>query len=158
VQAPVGLSDLAMDPREPLPYRFKHSLIDELSGSPIDAVTRATGLAIVQFRHVGGALSRVAPGAGARATLPGEICVFALGVVPSAEVQPEVDAQIDGVLAAMAPVGHYPNFVEQPADATAFFDPATWARLRAVKAEWDPQDVFKANHPIPPAQAAAMAA
>jgi len=55
-------------------------------------------------------------------------------------------------------VGHYPNFVEQPADATAFFDPATWARLRAVKAEWDPQDVFKANHPSPPAQAVAMAA
>ena len=26
--------------------------------------------------------------------------------------------------------GYYPNFVEEPADASAFFDPATWARLR----------------------------
>ena len=163
-QAPVGLSDLAMDPRDPLPYRLEHSLIDGLASTAIDEIASIAGpasaLAIVQFRHTGGALSRVAPGAGARATLPGEICAFALGVVPAPEFAPAVDAQIDGVLAALAPhrAGHYPNFVEQPADASAFFDPATWARLRAVKAQWDPQDVFQGNHRIPPAQAAAMAA
>jgi FAD/FMN-containing dehydrogenase len=45
----------------------------------------------------------------------------------------------------------YPNFVEEPADASAFFDPAAWARLRAVKAAYDPADVFVGNHHIPPA-------
>jgi hypothetical protein len=30
-------------------------------------------------------------------------------------------------------------------------DPATWARLRAVKAAYDPADVFVGNHHIPPA-------
>jgi FAD/FMN-containing dehydrogenase len=160
MQAPVGLGDLAMDPREPLPYRFKHALTDEIGD--IDLLARIAGpgsaLAIVQFRHVGGALSRVAPGAGARATLPGELCVFALGVVPAPEFEPAVGEQIDAVLAAMPRVGDYPNFVEEPADASAFFDPATWARLRDVKAQWDPHDVFKANHHIPPAEAVAMAA
>jgi hypothetical protein len=34
--------------------------------------------------------------------------------------------------------GYYPNFVEEPSDACAFFDPTTWARLRAVKAAYDP--------------------
>ena len=164
MQAPAALGDLAMDPREPLPYRFRHALVDEVPAGAMDEVARIAGpgsaLAIVQFRHIGGALARRAPGAGARATLPGEICVFALGVVPSAEVEPAVDTQIDGVLAAVAPrrAGDYPNFVEQPADASAFFDPATWARLRRVKAQWDPRDVFKGNHHIPPAESLAIAA
>jgi len=79
-------------------------------------------------------------------------------VVPSPELEPAVGEQIDAVLAAMPRVGDYPNFVEEPADASAFFDPATWARLRDVKAQWDPHDVFKANHHIPPAEAVAMAA
>jgi FAD/FMN-containing dehydrogenase len=47
--------------------------------------------------------------------------------------------------------GYYPNFVEEPADASAFFDPETWARLRAVKASFDPDDIFVGNHHIPPA-------
>jgi hypothetical protein len=164
MQAPVGLSDLAMDPPDPLPYRFRHSLIDELPGAAIDEIASIAGpgsaLTIVQFRHTGGALSRRAPGAGARATLPGEICAFALGVVPTAEAQPAVDEQVGGVISALAPyrAGDYPNFVEEPADASAFFDPATWERLRRVKAQWDPADVFKANHRIPPATAARLAA
>jgi FAD/FMN-containing dehydrogenase len=162
MQAPAGLSDLAMDPREPLPYRFKHALVDELPGTAIDEIAGIAGpgsaLAIVQIRHTGGALKRRAPGAGARATLPGELCVFALGVVPEPAFEPAVNSQIDGVLGALARVGDYPNFVEEPADAGAFFDPATWERLRRVKAAWDPEDVFKANHPIPPAEAAALAA
>ena len=43
-----------------------------------------------------------------------------------------------------------PNFVEEPSDASGFFDPETWHRLRQVKALYDPSDRFKANHPIPP--------
>ncbi len=160
VQPPVGLSELAMDPRDPLPYRFRHALIDELPGAAIDDIAQIAGpgssLAIVQFRHMGGALARHAPGAGARATLPGEIAVFGLGVVPEPAAEPAVQEQVGAVLAAVAPhrAGDYPNFVEEPADASAFFDGATWERLRRVKALYDPQDVFKANHHVPPAQPA----
>ena len=57
--------------------------------------------------------------------------------------------------AAVAPhrAGHYPNFVEEPADASAFFEPAVWERLRAVKARYDPADLFAGNHHVPPARA-----
>jgi FAD/FMN-containing dehydrogenase len=157
MQAPAGLSELAMDPRDPLPYRLRHSLIDELPGAAIDDIAQIAGpgtsLAMVQFRHMGGALARRTPGAGARATLPGEIVAFALGVVPEPAAERAVDVQIDGVLAAVEPyrAGDYPNFVEEPADASAFFEPATWQRLRDVKALYDPQDVFKGNHHVPPA-------
>ena len=42
--------------------------------------------------------------------------------------------------------------MEEPADASEFFDAKTWARLRAVKAAYDPEDTFKGNHHVPPAE------
>jgi FAD binding domain-containing protein len=155
IQPPAGLGDLAMDPREPLPFRSAHALIDELPAAAIEDVARIAGrgssLALVQLRHMGGALSRHEPGAGARATLPGEICVFGLGVVPDAAAEPAVVSELAALSAAVAPrrVGHYPNFIEQPVDARGFFDAGTWERLRRVKALYDPQDLLKANHRIP---------
>ena len=40
--------------------------------------------------------------------------------------------------------------MEEPSDASTFYDAATWARLRAVKALYDPSDLFRGNHHIPP--------
>ena len=80
--------------------------------------------------------------------------MFALGVVFDEPMGAAVDAalaDVDGAAACRTARAYYPNFVEEPADASAFFDPATWARLRAVKAAYDPADVFVGNHHIPPA-------
>jgi len=158
---PIGLAELAMDPREPLPYRSTHHLLGEPTPAAIDAILatagpespRGSALAMVQLRHMGGALARSTPAAGARATLPGEVCLFALGVAPDAAAEAAVEAALADVREALRPyrVGDYPNFVEEPADAGGFFDDATWARLRAVKALYDPEDMFRANHRIAPA-------
>ncbi|GIH28667.1 oxidoreductase [Acrocarpospora phusangensis] len=157
MQPPVGLSELAMDPPEPLPYWTTTALVDEMPSAVIEEVARISGpgsaLTMVQFRHMGGALARPEPGAGARATLPGTIIALGLGVIPVPEAHPAVMADLDALSAAFAPyrVGDYPNFVEEPADVGAFFDPETWNRLRRVKALYDPEDVFRGNHHIPPA-------
>ena len=164
IQPPVGLSELAMDPREPLPFRSTHALIDELSGAAVEDVARLAGpgssLTMVQLRHMGGALARREPGAGARATLPGEICVFGLGVVPDAAAEPAVLSELAALSTAIAPrrVGEYPNFIEKPVEVSGFFDPHTWERLRRVKALYDPEDLFKGNHHIPPAESRYAAA
>jgi hypothetical protein len=50
--------------------------------------------------------------------------------------------------------GEYPNFVEEPADASGFFEAAVWDRLRDVKRRYDPADLFAGNHHVPPATAA----
>jgi FAD/FMN-containing dehydrogenase len=161
---PSGLSDLAMDPRDPLPIMSAHHLLGSMPPVAVERLLEAAGpesadagkLAMVQLRHMGGALSRRAPGAGARATLEGEICVFALGVVPDASFAPAVSDALAGVRDALAPwrVGDYPNFVEEESDASGFFDAATWARLRDVKALYDPADMFRGNHHVRPAAAA----
>jgi FAD/FMN-containing dehydrogenase len=157
VQPPVGLSELAMDPPDPLPYASTHDLVDELPATAIEDVAQVAGpgssLTLVQFRHMGGALARREADAGARATLPGEIAMFGLGVVPGEAAEPTVRAELETLSAAMAPHrgGHYPNFVEEPADPSTFFDAETWERLRQVKALYDPSDLFKGNHHVPPA-------
>jgi FAD binding domain len=162
---PVVLGDLAMDPLDPVPFHMTHELLDELPGEAIDHLMANIGpesgrgptVTIIQFRHMGGALARRAPGAGARATLPGEVCAMALGVV----MDDASDAAVRDALAdfetAVRPhrAGLYPNFVETPADASSFFEPAVRERLRAVKTLYDPADVFAGNHHIPPAPARA---
>jgi|tagenome__1003787_1003787.scaffolds.fasta_scaffold20953531_1 FAD/FMN-containing dehydrogenase len=160
---PVVLGDLAMDPLDPVPFRMTHELLDELPGETIDELMAKIGpesgrgptVTILQLRHMGGALARVDPGAGARATLPGQVCAMALGVVMDEASDVAVCDALADFSAAVRPhrAGHYANFVEEPSDASAFFAPRVWERLRAVKALYDPADVFAGNHPVPPASA-----
>jgi hypothetical protein len=156
MQRPIALAQLAMDPEAPLPFRSATALLDELTPEAIrrigELAVRGSALSMIQLRHGGGALSRTPDGAGARATLPGQIVVFGLGVVPEPSLEPVIVDQLAQLGAAVdgARLGSYVNFVEEPADASTFFDPDTWARLCAVKAAYDPDDVIRANHPIPP--------
>jgi hypothetical protein len=159
VVPPVALGDLAMDPPDPLPIASATALLDGLPSAGVDDIVAAAGpgsgspLAMVELRHMGGALARRSPGAGARATLPGEVAMFALGVPVDDESAAVTRRYLDAVDRAVLPyrTGDYPNFVEAPSDASAFFDGDTWARLREVKALYDPSDLFKGNHHIPPA-------
>ena len=158
---PIELGELAMDPPDPLPFSSGHELLGELPAELLDEFLEIVGpesgsgttVTMFQLRHMGGALARKSPEAGARATLPGEVNLFALGVAPDDAAAQAVEARIGRlVTAAQAQrVGRYPNFVEEPADASTFFDAFTWRRLREVKALYDPQDLFKGNHYIPPA-------
>ena len=52
--------------------------------------------------------------------------------------------------ARTTPAGTYLNFAEQPTDPARFYTPSAYRRLREVKAAFDPANVFRANHPIPP--------
>ena len=165
---PIELGELAMDPPDPLPATSGHELLEELPASLIDEFLSIAGpdsdsgtsLTMFQLRHMGGALARKSPGAGARATLPGEVSLFALAVVEDDEAAHAADRRIARIVAAAQAyrAGEYPNFVEEPADASAFFDVETWTRLREVKAAYDPQDLFKGNHYIPPANRMEQAA
>ena len=52
---------------------------------------------MVQLRHMGGALSRVEPHAGARATLPGDVCLLALGVTFDPALVAPVHAAVERI-------------------------------------------------------------
>ena len=166
VVPPGELGDLAMDPPDPLPIVSTTALLSDLPGAGLDELLAAAGpgtgspLAMVQLRQLGGAMARRSPGAGARATMPGTLSLFALGVPEDDAAAATARAYLDSIDRAVRPyhAGYYPNFVEHPADASAFFDNDTWRRLGEVKARYDSDDLFKGNHHIPPADKAQFTA
>jgi hypothetical protein len=46
----------------------------------------------------------------------------------------------------------YLNFEENAVDSRAFYDEVTYRHLARIKAAVDPADIFRSNHPIPPAK------
>jgi FAD/FMN-containing dehydrogenase len=159
VVPPAALGDMAMDPPDPLPFVSTTALLSDLPSAGVDELVSAVGpgsgspLAMVELRHMGGALARRSPGAGARATLPGSLAMLSLGVVEDEASTATAKTYLESVDRAVLPyrTGDYPNFVMEPTDASGFFDADTWARLRLVKALYDPSELFMGNHYIPPA-------
>ena len=42
----------------------------------------------------------------------------------------------------------YPNFADEPADPVAFYGEENYRRLGAIKAQVDPDDLFRGTHEI----------
>jgi FAD/FMN-containing dehydrogenase len=153
---PVALSDLHMDPPDPVPFFSSHVNVEGLPAEALDAVlavssapdSRVLGM---ELRHLGGALSRSAPHHGAVDTMPGEYLMFASGLPgETPELTEVVHQQLRAAVDALAPyeAGRYLNFVEEPIDTGTVYPRETHRRLAAVKATVDPDGRFVANHPI----------
>ena len=154
--APVGLSRIHMDPEQPMPGMSDSMMLDELTAETVDALVDAAGpgsgspLLMVELRHLGGALGRYAGGALSR--FDGEYLYFAAGIPMDPAVVAALEAHFAIVGAALAPASsgrHYLNFAERAVDPVAFYGEETYARLRKVKAEVDPLEIFRGNHEIP---------
>lgn len=155
-----ALQKIHMDPEEPIPGRSDHTMLGELTPAAIDALLDvadpATGspLLVVELRHLGGALGRVPDGAGALGALDGEFLFFAVGVPMDADLAAAIEAHLALASAALAPYesgAKYSNFAERQTDSATMYGPAAHARLREIKASYDPGDLFLSNHPIAPA-------
>ncbi|HEY7453535.1 MAG TPA: FAD-binding oxidoreductase [Thermoleophilaceae bacterium] len=154
---PAALGHLAMDPEDPVPVETSSRIVADATGATIDAFVDAAGpgsgsqLISVELRSLGGALARRSPGAGARATLPGDYIMFSVGAVMEPGARETILGQTHAVASAMAPWDagtRYANFEEKSVDARLFYDEDTFRLLRALRTEWDPSGLFLANHEI----------
>lgn len=121
------------------------------------SVGRSIGSPMTQgivFRHAG-AVSRVAEDATAASNRSAPYMAHPIACWATPEETAGEMAWIEQFSAAFAPVltgGVYLNFEPSTAeqDVRAGFGDAKYARLAALKQEWDPENVFSSNHNVPP--------
>jgi FAD/FMN-containing dehydrogenase len=156
-----GLTSVHMDPPQPVPGVGDGALLAELSPEAVDALVAAAGpessspLVSVELRHLGGALAELSPEQGAVGTLDGAFALYAVGMALNPEMAAAIDGHIRHVRAALArweAERTYFNFTERSVEGDGLFAPDTHRRLRAIKALYDPEELFRAVHPISPAR------
>jgi FAD/FMN-containing dehydrogenase len=156
---PAALLALHMDPPDPVPYVGGDAMLADLPAAAIDELISVAGpgsgspLLSVELRHLGGAAARPQPGHGALAALDGSVAVYSVGFTPDPHSGAAIAAQLAKISAALAPYQagrRYYNLAETEVDPSEFFDRPTLDRLRRVKAEYDPGNLFRARHEIGP--------
>jgi hypothetical protein len=156
-----ALSHMHMDPEEPVPGAGCGLMIDRLPAEAIDAFAGAAGpgaafpLLSVEVRHLGGEFARPRPGNGALASIGAQYVLYAVGMTPVPDLVAPVMGQVEAVKRALAPWAApqvYLNFSETQGSAGPFWTEQAYQRLRRIKADVDPGDVIRSNHPVPPAR------
>jgi FAD/FMN-containing dehydrogenase len=156
---PVGaLSHLHMDPEHPVPAAGDGLALAELPAEAVDELVRVAGagsgspLLSVEVRHLGGEIGRARPENGALASIDAEYGLFSVGMAPTPEAKAAVETHAQTVKEAMGPwQGRhmYMNFAETSQDPSAFWQPEAYDRLRRIKADVDPTNLIRSNHPVP---------
>lgn len=158
-EMPYGeVASIHNDPTDPAPGVERSGLLGSLTQETLDVFfAEATAdLTIVELRHLGGALartpSRPSP-VGFRSSA--EFSLFTATSGPP-EALAAARAQGTRLVSALAPWRVGGGFVcflgaEDVADVASAYEPADYQRLRELKGVWDPGNVFRINHNIPPA-------
>jgi FAD binding domain-containing protein len=153
-----ALSHIHMDPEQPVPGFGDGLMLGEMTPGAVDAFVAAAGatgefpLLSVELRHLEGELGRARPGGGALAALEGKYAMYAVGATPIPELEGPVKAQVETLTSAMRPWQSrldYLNFAETNRRPHTFWTEAAYGRLQAIKDDIDPDDLIRANHPVP---------
>ncbi len=155
---PYAASDaISQDPTDPIPAIVTTEWFDALADEAIDILVRAAtpepgqppALLMAEIRHAGGAIRRGAADAVNDLGRSGAYLLQMVSVVMMPELLPILAGFLDSTREALAPYvtgAAYPNLLEGEekfARSASAFSPAHLERLRAVKADLDPQDRFR---------------
>jgi hypothetical protein len=151
------LGGIAAEPIEPMPTAELSGLLRCFDRVAIERLLAVAGaniespLAVVQVRHVGGALSRASEEDGPAGALVEPYQLFCLGVPMSPEHATAIDRAFRSVREAMA--GHltgrtFFNFLGDSDDPTRAFSPEALDRLVEVKRRVDPAGTIQSNRPV----------
>ncbi|GCD97027.1 FAD-binding oxidoreductase [Embleya hyalina] len=151
------------DPTEPGPYHERSTLLRSLDDDAVDTLIELIGaradspLLAVEIRHLGGALSRTPSVPSAIGFRDAAFSLFAASV-PAPDRVAEAVAYQTRLMAAMSPWstgGPYVCFIGghevDEATVRAAWEPSIHRRLAEVKRRYDPTNLFRLNHNIPPA-------
>jgi Berberine and berberine like len=110
---------------------------------------------VTQLRVLGGAMARVPADATAFAHRGSRIMANVAAFYEGPADRPARQAWVDELAAALRQDdgGAYVGFLGEdgPARMQAAYPASTWERLAAVKRRYDPANLFRRNHNVPPA-------
>jgi FAD/FMN-containing dehydrogenase len=141
----------------------RNTLVPTLDDDVVEAIGRlhaAPGARAIAVRSLGGAFGRVPTDATAFAHRDAEAMVVAMSVLSDTSTDADVEQTLvpwRGV--AAHGTGTYVNFQGSATaeDLAAAYPSATYARLAAVKRQYDPENRFALNHNVEPAGRAVRA-
>jgi FAD/FMN-containing dehydrogenase len=154
---PGTLGDVAAEPGVPTASLITSFLVSGLDAATLDTLTAvsaeaaADGVAIVQVRHLGGALAEDHPAAGVAGSVPEPFIVSAIGPLMSPESGGPLQAGLQRVresLAAVAADRSVLNFLPPGEGIGRAYDPERVERLREIKRRVDPDGVIRGNRPV----------
>jgi FAD/FMN-containing dehydrogenase len=127
---------------------------NEIPDEAIAAAVEAEGVAGVELRHWGGAPARPEPGAGPIGHRDVPFSINAMAQGQDRDQVGRLKAAVDAVGAKLDPYatgGALLNFLSDTDRTETAYTPEDYRRLREGKAAYDSDNVFRANHNIPPA-------
>jgi len=150
------------DPVDPVPAYEISTLLRDFPDEAVSALLAAAGpeaetpALMVEIRQLGGALGREAKAPSAVGHRDAKFLFFA-GGVGAPEMGEAFEAPLQALVDALGPWaagGKQANFLSgidvAPERVAKAYEPETYARLRLVKGVYDPTNLFRINHNIPP--------
>lgn len=156
-----GIYEFSAEAEVPAPAVTRSLFADALDDAAIDRIVARMSdpegpmVAITQLRVLGGEMGRIAPDASAFAHRDANVMFSVYTILADPNRIVEDTRWTDAYFAEMAPAatGVYVNFLDAEGDARVreAYPRATYERLAAVKARWDPDNVLHRNQNIRPA-------
>ncbi|MFI6943170.1 FAD-binding protein [Streptomyces sp. NPDC050418] len=153
------------DPPFPMPWAADSAFLTDLDADAAHTLLERTGpLAplpvIVELRHMGGALTRRPAHPNSVGGRDARFMLAVLTLVPDDSATAGAQAYLDGVFKDLAPwtAGRFLNFMGHgegagPERTRTAYTPEDHRRLSALKAVYDPGNLFRLNYNIPPLSA-----
>jgi hypothetical protein len=148
------------DPVTPRATNSRALVLHQVDADTVAAILRHAGPHtpyVIEVRQLGGAFGREPDVPNAVGHRHGAVTVYATAYPHPISVSASDGAAEQGLLDDLAPWsdgGALVNFLAgphvSPDDVRAAYEPDCWARLVETKTTWDPDNVFRINHNIPP--------
>jgi FAD/FMN-containing dehydrogenase len=155
------------DPVDPLPAYIANELFDELSDQAIEVFVRYTlddhaPMVFTTIRHMGGAMAAADRSANAIGNRDALYVAEMLGITPTLEAEDQYVAYLKDFKDALYPYangGVYLNFLgrrELKQRAPDAYAPGNYQRLQALKAKYDPTNMFRFSFDLTAAEPEAI--
>lgn len=153
------IGTISKDPAFPTPIYGSSEMFDSLSDAAIDVIVRyatddESPMPFCELRHAGGAIARVDPNTNAICHRAATFYMQLGGLAPTPEARTAMDACMQQFKHDLRPYlrgGVYLNFLagdearDRVQDA---YTPETYERLLALKAKYDPMNLFRFSYPL----------